>query len=237
MEWIVTLSGDDHILEELSKVFNTVDFCIQEDNNGYALKSERFRDLSTVQEVRNYSENLLQLLKGPSKLALGKGAAIKIGHITQVHDDGTEHYYVRATSVTSTTTSIKVEIINPDGIVEECHMAVPAINWLIISQKDPAVKMMFEQLSDDFENWYGLYKLYEIIRGDVGDIPKMGWCTPRELKRLTQTANSHEAVGLKARHAKKIPAPSDPMTLLEAKILMEKIIKKWLLEKETQYGL
>ncbi|KAF1077250.1 hypothetical protein [Methanogenium sp. MK-MG] len=237
MEWIITLSGEEHRLKELSKVFDTLDFCIQEDNSSYVLKSERFMDLSTEQEVREQAEYLLQLLRGPSKLVLGNGSAIKICHITQVHDDGTKHYYVRATSISSSTTSIKVETINPDGTVEEYHPADPVRNWIILSQKDRAVKMMFEQLSDDFENWYGLYKLFEIIREDVRNIPKKGWCTPRELNRFTQTANSHEAVGVKARHAKKIPAPPDPMSLPQAKILVKKMITEWLQEKSIQYGL
>ncbi len=237
MEWIVTLSGDKHILEELSKVFSTVDFCIKEDNNSYVLKSGRFMDLSTVQEVREQSKNMLLLLRGPSKLALGTGSAIKIGHITQVQDDGKKQIYAQATSITLASTSVKVEIINPDGTVEKHNPADPVINWIILSQKDLAVKMMFDQLSDDFENWYGLYKLYEIIRKDVREIPQKGWCTLKELKRFTQTANSYVALGVKARHWNMIPAPSNPMSLPQAKVLVKKMITEWLQEKSIQYDI
>jgi hypothetical protein len=177
------------------------------------------------------------LLKGPAKLAMGNGPAIKIGHILQICDDGTEHYFVHLTEHATSSCSVDARIINPDGTVEEHHPADAAVDWVCLSQKDPAVKMMFEQVSDDFENWHGLYNVFDIIREDVGDIPKKGWCDAGELRRFTQTANSKEAVGVKARHGKWISAPPNPMSLSEAKGLMKKIITEWLQEKAIRSGL
>jgi len=237
MEWIVTLSGDNHFLEELSKSFNSADICIQKENGSYILKSDRFADLSTDQDVRDHAEKLLQLLKGPAKLALGNGPAIKIEHVLQIRDDGKRHYFVYLSECVTLSCSVDTRIINPDGTVEEHHPADAALDWVRLSQKDPAVKMMFDQVSDDFENWHGLYNIFDIIREDVGDIPKKGWCDAGELKRFTQTANSKEAVGVKARHGKWISAPCNPMSLSEAKGLITKIITEWLQEKAIHYGL
>lgn len=237
MEWIVTLSGDNHFLEELSKSFNGAEICIQKENGNYVLKSDRFADLSTEQDVRDHAEKLLQLLKGPAKLALGNGPAIKIDHILQIREDGTKHYFVHVTEYITLSCSAEVTVFNVDGTVEEHHPADAAAHWVSLSQKDPAVKMMFDQVSDDFENWHGLYNVFDIIREDVGDIPRKGWCDAGELRRFTQTANSKEAVGVKARHGKWISAPSNPMSVSEAKGLMKNIITEWLQEKAILYGL
>lgn len=237
MEWIVTLSGDNHLLEELSKSFSSADICIQKENGNYVLKSDRFAELSAEQDVRDHAEKLLQLLKGPAKLALGNGPAIKINHILQICEDGTRHCFVHLSECVMLSCSVDVRITNPDGTVEEHHPADATVDWVSLSQKDPAVKMMFDQVSDDFENWHGLYNVFDIIREDVGDIPRKGWCDAGELKRFTQTANSKEAVGVKARHGKWISAPCNPMSLSEAKGLMKKIITEWLQEKAIRYGL
>lgn len=237
MEWIVTLYGDNHFLEELSKSFNSADICIQKENGNYVLKSDRFADLSTVQDVRDHAEKLLRLIKGPAKLALGYGPAMKIEQVLQIRDDGTRHYFVHLSICGTASCSVDTRIINPDGTVEEHHLADAALDWVSLSQKEPAVKMMFDQVSDDFENWHGLYNVFDIIREDVGDIPKKGWCDAGELKRFTQTANSKEAVGVKARHGKWISAPCNPMSLSEAKGLITKIITEWLQEKAIHYGL
>jgi len=237
MEWIVTLSGDNHFLEELSKSFNSADICIQKENGNYILKSDRFADLSTDQDVRDHAETLLQLLKGPAKLALGNGPAIIIEHVLQIRDDRPRHYFVYLSECVTLSCSVDERIINPDGTVEEHHPADAALDWVRLSQKEPAVKMMFDQVSDDFENWHGLYNVFDIIREDVGDIPEKGWCDAGELKRFTRTANSKEAVGVKARHGKWISAPCNPMSLSEAKGLITKIITEWLQEKAIHNGL
>jgi len=237
MEWIVTLSGDNHFLEELSKSFNSADICIQKENGNYILKSDRFADLSTDQDVRDHAETLLQLLKGPAKLALGNGPAIIIEHVLQIRDDRPRHYFVYLSECVTLSCSVDERIINPDGTVEEHHPADAALDWVRLSQKEPAVKMMFDQVSDDFENWHGLYNVFDIIREDVGDIPEKGWCDAGELKRFTRTANSKEAVGVKARHGKWISAPCNPMSLSEAKGLIKKIITEWLQEKAIHNGL
>lgn len=237
MEWIVTLSGDNNFLEELSKSFSSADICIQKENGNYVLKSEGFADLSTDQDVRDHAEKLLQLLKGPAKLALGNGPVIKIDHIMQIREDGTKHYFVYVTEYITLSCSAEVTVFNVDGTVEEHHPADVAVDWVSLSQKDPAVKMMFDQVSDDFENWHGLYNVFDIIREDVGEIPKKGWCDAGELRRFTQTANSKEAVGVKARHGKWISAPPNPMSVSEAKGLMKKIITEWLQEKAIRSGL
>ena len=114
---------------------------------------------------------------------------------------------------------------------------IPPIIWMALSKRDAHVKKALRLIENDFETWYGLYKVFEIIRQDAGNIVKRGWCTEAELRRFTQTANSPDALGLNARHAKTIPAPPDPMSLSSAASFIRKLMSAWLEEKKVQHDL
>jgi len=108
---------------------------------------------------------------------------------------------------------------------------------MALSKRDKRVKRALHFIENDFETGPGLYKVFEVIREDAGNIVKKGWCTEAELKRFTQTVNSPEALGVNARHGKTIPAPSDPMSLSSAESLIRNLLSKWLKEKKVQHGL
>ncbi len=238
MEWVVTLSGSAHTLEELSKVFDAPEICILKNNDKYILKSKDFAALGSYDQVRDHTTEILTPLNGAAKLSLGSGSPIKIGSISEIRDDGTRYTYVSAEVVgASATITCSVVVIHADGTIEESHPADPAIAWMVLSKRDAHVKNALRLIENDFETWYGLYKVFEIIREDAGNIVKRGWCAEAELKRFTQTANSPNALGVNARHAKAIPAPPDPMSLSSAKSFIQKLMNAWLKEKKVQHGL
>lgn len=237
MEWVVTLSGSAHILEELSKVFNSPEICIQKDHDAFVLKSRNFADLISDDQVREHTTEILTSLNGAAKLALGSCSPIKIEDISKIRDDGTRHVYVSATSSVMASVTCSITITHADGTIEEFHPADPAIPWMALSKRDRHVKRALHLIENDFETWYGLYKVYEVIQEDVGNIPERGWCTEAELKRFKRTANSPEALGVDARHGKMIPAPPDPMSLSSAESFIRRLMSAWLKEKKVQHGL
>lgn len=243
MEWVVTLSGSAHVLEELSKVLDTPEICIQKDHDAFVLKSRDFADLCSDDQVRNHTTEILTSLNGVAKLTLGSSSPITIEHISEIRDDGTRHAYVSVASsiVVSATCSVSLihadGTIHIDGTIEESHPAYPANAWMALSERDAHVKKALHLIGNDFETWYGLYKVFEIIREDAGNIVKRRWCIEAELKRFTQTANSPDALGVNARHAKAIPSPPNPMSLSSAKSFIRELINTWLEEKKDQHGL
>jgi len=237
MEWVVTLSGDVHTLEELLKVFNSPEICIQKDHDAFVLKSKDFADLISDDQVREHTTEILISLNGAAKLALGSCSPIKIEHISKIRDDGTRHVYISATSSIMSSVTCSITIIHRDGTIEEDCPAAPVIHWMALSKRDEHVKRALHLIENDFETWDGLYKVYEVIQEDVGNIPEKGWCTEAELKRFKQTANSPEALGVDARHGKMIPAPPDPMSLSSAESFIRRLMSAWLKEKKVQHGL
>jgi len=74
------------------------------------------------------------------------------------------------------------------------------------------------------------YKILEIIELDVGgSIYQEGWTNKSEATRFTQTANSAEALGDAARHAKKhVAAQPKPMAIQEAQRFIRLLLEKWI---------
>lgn len=238
MEWVVTLSGGSYTLGELAKVFDTPDLCIQRENGGFNLRSEKFRDFTSHEEVQDHVNEILPALNSATKLTpLDSHTPIEVGSISRIDDDGTRHAYVTMTSSIVVSATCSVTVIRADGTIEEDRPAAPVVIWFEISKRDPHVAWALRLIGDDFETYSGLYKVYEAIEGDVGSIPRKGWCTETELKRFKRTANSPEALGVDARHGEMIPAPPDPMSPSTAKSLIRRLLDEWFEEKRAQYGL
>ncbi len=237
MEWVVTLSGGARALEELSKVFDTPDLCIQKENTGFSLKSEKFKDFASYEEVQESVTNILSTLNSATKFVLGFNTPVTIGSITKIRDDGTSHGYITVTSSLAVSHTCSVTVIRADGTIEEDCPAEPIVTWFELSKRDPHVAWALRLIGDDFKTWSGLYKIYEAIEADVGSIPGKGWCTKTELGRFKRTANSPGALGVRARHGAMGSPPTDPMSLSSAKSLIRRLLNKWFEMKQTQYGL
>lgn len=78
-------------------------------------------------------------------------------------------------------------------------------------------------------DWVNLYKVLEIVKGDVGrKIIDNGWASKKILDRFTNTANTSNAIGDDARHAAdKFQPPAVPMTLPEARALIASVVMRW----------
>ena len=226
------------MLRDLTKAFDTPDICIREENDGFTLRSERFRELTSHEEVRDHVAKILPALNGATKLVLGFNTPVTIGSIAKIRDDGTRHTYVFARlAVAPVTVMVDVKIERADGTTEEFHQAEPVVAWLKLSKRDAHVAWALRLIWDDFKTYPGLYKIYEAIEADVGSIPGKGWCTNTELKRFKRTANSPGALGVRARHGAMGSPPPDPMSLSSAKSLIRRLLNEWFKMKRAQYGL
>lgn len=238
MEWVVTLSGSAQLLEELSKVFNSPDLCIQKEHDAFVLKSRDFADLGSYDQVRDHTTEILTSLNGAAKLSLGSGSPIKIGSISEIRGDGTRHAYITMTSSIVVSATCSVTVIHADGTIEEDRPAAPVVTWFELSKRDARVKWALRLIENDFETWPGLYKIYDVIEEDVGYIPRKGWCTETELKRFKRTANSQGALDVHARHGwMDSPPPAHPMPFSSAESLIRRLLDKWFEVKKAQYGL
>ena len=104
-----------------------------------------------------------------------------------------------------------------------------------LALKNPSVAKALRIFGSD-RSWVGLYKVFELIRADVGDsMFALNWTTKTEVRRFTHTANSPAASRDEARHGvlSGYP-PAVPMKRDDAAQLIERLLQQWL-EHLTQY--
>jgi hypothetical protein len=228
MEWYVQILGDNSDLQELSKSLNSPELCISQEDQKYVLKSSNFDQLKNAADVRKRAEEILSLLNGTTKLALGTQQKLTIDAVVEMRDDGKKVTVLFLSdtlpvgSITSTSTK------TDNGKVQENHPADPIPNWIRTAQTDKNVAEIFQVLGTSVLNWINLYRVYEIIKSDVGGIDTIvdnGWTTKGQIDLFKQTAQPY-------RHGKlKGTPPKKPMTLSEAKSLIKRILRSWLRAK------
>jgi hypothetical protein len=238
MEWIVELSGDTSDLDELSKVFTTPDLCIQKDGEKFLLKSENFRSCASPDDVKKISSEILQNLTAGIKLSLDARKKLDIDSILQVGDDGSKHYFIESSITASSRCSASGEIIHQDGTKEEFHQADPIPKWIKIAHNDAKVAKAFSLICADFNSWYTLYKILEVLEEDHFKPIMRGGRYKKIADNFTHTADCYKTTGLDARHAKEIKTPpKNPMSLSEAKSFIKMLLHEWLKEKEMRLPL
>jgi len=86
----------------------------------------------------------------------------------------------------------------------------------------------------DSLSWVELYRIYEVIEGDVGRpyIVASRWVKDTEIRLFKHTANSVGASGNQARPGKESAhPPKNPMTLSQARTPIEGLPRTWITDK------
>ena len=81
--------------------------------------------------------------------------------------------------------------------------------------------------------WAHLYKIYEIIRNDIGDdgIRSAGWATKALLSAFTGSVNNPNVMGSSATCRSSNAPPKGAMSLDKAELFLQGLLRKWSLRK------
>jgi hypothetical protein len=227
--WSVQLTGDTFDLKDLPKWFTNPDLRVVEESDGYYLRSDRFEAYEKAGQVRALAQDMLERLVGAAKLERSNFRPIKQGSIVRKDDDGRMDRHVFLEGVINGVSKVSVKKLGSDGTEETPQAPRPGI-WAAIAEYDEKVHQALRFWAKDPDDWGNLFKIWEVIESDLGsDIFRHGWASKKEVERFTHTANSPEALGDEARHAKKRgQPPAKPMTIGEAKQLINGLLVKWI---------
>lgn len=234
MAWTVQLAGDATDLSALAQSLTGADINVSHDGQNYILTSDRFQPSDDAQTIRQNAEQMVELLNGASRLVLDATQSIRVGAVYRHRDDGTREIFafpepavIRFRAISPT-----VKLTHADGTVEEFHPADPITQWMPVALSDDAVANVLRIVSSGTLDWVNLYRIFEIITADVGGLDAIAnndWATKTSMKLFKHTANSPGALGLDARHgAESTQPPPKPMTISEARSLMNSIVHAWL---------
>jgi hypothetical protein len=231
MEWSVIISGDRSDLEELCKYFNSPQLCITQQGKDFILKSTDFNLLTDANEVKNKACEIAPLINGAARLVLEMKKSLAVDCVVQATDNGKRNLFIFPNAA-ATGFSAGKPIVGVDGVVQEESQLEPISRWVAAARRDTNVAKALRLSGVGVHDWISLYRIYEVVENDVGgisNISKKGWATRRAIERFKHTANSPGAIGDESRHGKQASKPPKaPMTLSEAKSLLETILHNWL---------
>lgn len=238
MHWEVQITGDTSDLRMLVESLETGDVQLGESEHGYVLRALEFESLDSAGAVRDLAIEIVTALSGSARLALGAHQSLNVGAVYRVHSDGKRDITLFAEPMVADLRFMPVTLVltRADGTTEARKPADPISQWLPLAMRNPAVARALRLRNADELGWTDLYRLYEVIEGDVGSqMYQLSWVTRDEVERFKRTANSVAAAGDQARHGKERTAPPPkPMRLARARNLIDGLLRSWLAWKAAQ---
>jgi hypothetical protein len=203
------------------------------EEDGYYLIADEFQQLSDSGEVLKKANKLIKALQGIAYVHLDYNEPIEVHGALQIDDQGNKHMFIHLSSSISVRSRVTATAtVYVDGKEVE-RSENPVANLLVAANKSAEVADALSFLTEPI--WFNLYKVYEIIRDDLGGermLEKKAWANKKDIKRFTQSAQSREQLGDQARHASKKYRPADnPMFLDEAKGMVKNLVISWSTEK------
>lgn len=238
MEWCVTITGDNFDLQELSKSLNSPQLSISQEGQSFVLKSTRLSELTDAEAVLERAREILTQITGAARLTLGTREPLVVNHVTKVDADGKAHAFIFISEALDIRASVSVSSVTTEGIVEEFHQADPIPRWVALAWRDDQVASVLRLLASQGYTWVNLFRICEVIEADVGGVPAIvqkGWATQESLRLFKGTSNHPGAIGDEARHGYLARGHlKNPMSISEAKALIDTIIHSWLRWKGEQ---
>jgi hypothetical protein len=232
-KWFVQIAGDKFDLEDLPNWFNSSGLTVVQEADGYYMHSSHFDLAKDSNEVRDLAEKLAEKMLGAARLFRPDFQPVKLGAVVKENEAGGKDIHISVSDSIIGRNKGRASITF-NGVEQKPSTPKPAL-WLNVAQNYEKVAHALRIWGKGPHDWINLYKILEIIESDVGGkIYQERWISKPEVTRFTQTANSAEALGDAARHAKKrIPPPPKPMTIQEAQHLIRELLKKWTESKKT----
>jgi hypothetical protein len=237
VDWLVKLTGDNYILDELSKSLITPESSIIKDNQEYFLKSIEFKKALDEGAVTKSANEILLRINGGCMLFLGGGMPIQINNVVRVNDDGTRSNYATFNVGTRFVVRAPILVLKSDGTVLEIRVADLVQSALKAAESKESIAKVLCLLGSNTYDWRILRNVYEIIKDDVlgpEQIKKNGWTTQEAIERFLGTVNDPRVLDKEALHGvpqrgktNKKPI-TNPMSFNEAKSFVEGIIHAWL---------
>jgi len=225
-KWLVSLVGSSSDFELISRELNTDYAGLEQINDINYLLSTIFDSIEDARDVHIKATEILATIKSIIRLNYNHSLDVEISGINRLQRDGGISQYILPLGIPSEVSFGMTRLISDETSSQDSNEIESMFLKILKNPKAMKANRIF-MLYDN--NWDNLYKIFEVIQSEVGSvIVQDGWAKQNEQDRFTQTANSEIALGDDARHGhSRIEPPSNPMTLDEAKSLIEKILIKY----------
>jgi len=217
----VKLIGQEIDLKRASEYFKTNQFSISKFDNEYFICSDKFDDTKDTNIVSKIANDFLEKVNGILKLKFQGFDLIQLDSLFVFEDDNGISKIAAMRVAFSGRGDLTTKANNTDKEIEHQNKQIEEL-------LDDSIATEIFHFYSQPTSWINLYKVYEIVRDNIGEKRIIEFLTKTELSRFTGTAQSKGQIGDDARHASvKYQGHSQPMNIEEASALIKKLITKW----------
>ena len=219
---LVELVGEEKIdIDDLKEVLNLKDWMIITDEEKDYLTSTKLNKISDYHEIIAGANEFLYILNGLANIFNFNHKNVDTGNIKIIEDGKYNLVLMTGTGEWRTRTRGTLAGLTGKSLLERTED----------DKNIRDVAYFFKEI-----NWWNLYKIFEIIRHDVGgekNFRNLKLIEKDKYKLFTETANSRSAIGDKARHATpNNKKPKTDLTLKEAYKIILQLFWNWIHYKE-----
>jgi len=226
------LVGEDLDIRTLSSSLRGTGWQILKEGDSNYLVSDILDALSDAKEIKSKADQLLDTSNGVANVIHVNHVPVRSGNVYLINSAGTYDIAIIFDTIKSRSRVSEV-ILSLNGVAQKTYSQ----QLLDLAELDAAVRDALHFFNEN--TWWNLYKVYEIVRADVGGSKRLHRLMSKsKLDPFTHTAQSRDAIGDLARHADpSIKAPARPLTLDQASLLVRNLFKEWVSRKIAQHRL
>lgn len=240
--WEIDVRGNTSDLVHLTQIFTAGEqtFTYDDRSSLYTYKSLSFATCQTSNEVAAIARKDFALINGILTFTRNSEQQLIVGAIRRPNAAGTHDIFVEISEGLQLRVEagvLGVTVTDQQGNTVSQAVPVPQSQRIAkLAKFDDAVKKVMRLYGvSDHGTWVGLYRIFEVVSGDVGGNSSLlghGWGSRRNLDRFKRSANSVDSAGDMARHGTEISTPPrNPMTLEEAAAYVNFLVQAWLASK------
>jgi hypothetical protein len=233
-EWLIKLKGERSDLEDLPSLLATSDLRVTQEGEAFYLKAPELNRLDSEHEVIPRAKDLLSIVSAAASLHFQSFTVLEISDLIMIDENGIRHEHMYLAPAAG----LRHKWL---GTTKDDDSLVPANRSLNVDYL-VRLSVQFKVVADSLQffredSWVSLFKVYEIIRDELGGDRKLTqtkWTTKATLSRFTHTAQSEDILGAEARHAsKKYGTPKVPMSKFEAHYFIRELLLSWIRTKNV----
>jgi len=226
---LIQLTGDNVDIEDIKLGLKASIWKFLKESDGYYLTSESVEETYDHDEVLTDVNLFLDLLNGAANIIHKDHKKVGTGCLIEIDENGQRNYFLSIHEKVTVRDRCDAEVIREGKVVEEYPSKMEG--WVSKAWTDESVRDALHFFNEI--NWWNLYKVFEIIRDDVGGKTQVYKIIDKdELECFEEVAQRRDLLGDNARHASKSrKQPSKKMTLEEASNTIIKLFETWINSK------
>ena len=222
----VELNGGKIDIQDLQFILNDKNWSIELIENKYLLSAKLFDSINGDYEILLRAQQFLDILNGLASAIYPNHIYVTANSVYQMDKNNKLKGIGFLTGKTRGRSRLRGTLTeNSTNGVESSENKYQ--KWIEKSKSNSNVREILHYFNN--QNWWNLYKIYEIIRKDSRESGMKNLVTKKELNRFTRTANDNKIIGENARHATfDNESVKNPMYIKTARQFIFDLFEKWI---------